>query len=203
MKIVAITLIAASLLVSCGGKEKTSAKEDKKDSVIKTEVTSANAGDLTIGYYDVEKLATDFDFYRNMSAEIEKEGAQIQKELENWQRAYETAATQLQKGMSGGTLMSDKIDQLDKKVKQAENNIISIQQNQMAAFQRKQMEVNSVLEKKLFQYSEEYAKANGIKMLYAKGAGSGIAYIDSAFDVTTSFIQYINAREKEIDAIAN
>lgn len=201
MRIIALTLITASVLASCGNDK--SKKDDKKDTVIKTEVATTNAGDLTIGYYEMDKLTTDFEFYRKISTEMEKEGAAIQRELENWQRAYETAATALQKGMSGGTLMSDKIDQLDKKVKQAEKNIISIQQNQMAAYQRKQMEMNSVLEKKLIQYSEDYAKANGIKMLYAKGAGSGIAYIDSAFDVTASFIQYINAKEKEIDAIAD
>lgn len=201
MRIIAIALVSAGILTSCGG-DKSNKKDGKKDgdTVIKTEVSSANVGDLTIAYYEMEKLTTGFDFYRTVSAEMEKEGLAIQQELEGWQRSYESAARKMTDGMQNGTLSTDQIEGLDRKVKQAEKSIMNIQQNKAVAYQQKQMEMNSVLEQKLVKYSEEYAKANGIKMLYAKGAGTGIAYIDSSFDVTEAFIQYINAKEKELNA---
>ena len=71
----------------------------------------------------------------------------------------------------------------------------------MGPDQQKQADLTRVLENKLLKYSEDFAKENGIKLLIAKGAGGGISYIDSAFDVTDAFIQYMNAKEKELDAM--
>lgn len=203
MRIIALTLITASVLASCGNEPSKKDKDDKKDTVIKTEVASTNAGDLTIAYYETEKLTTDFDFYKKTSSELEKEGGAIQKNLENWQRTYELNARKMTEGMQNGTLSTSQIEGYDKKVKDAEKNIVAIQQNQMMAFQTKQQKLTEVLDNKLKKYSEDFAKANGIKMLYSKGPGSPISYIDPAFDVTDAFVKYMNAKEKEIDAIAD
>lgn len=197
MRIVAISIISASLLLSCGNDQSKSDKKGGEETVIKTNVTSANAGDLTIGYYDSEKLTTDFAFFKNTSTQLEKEGMAIQQELESWQRKYENAARQLQENYSSLTL--DQQNNFDRTIKQSEKMIVSIQQNKLAPYQKKQADLTRVLENKLLKYSEDFAKENGIKLLIAKGAGGGISYIDSAFDVTDAFIQYMNAKEKELD----
>lgn len=199
MRIIAISIISASLLVSCGSDSSKDDKKDGEETVIKTNVTSTDAGDLTIGYYDSEKLTTDFTFFKNTSVQLEKEGMAIQQELESWQRKYENAARQLQENYSSLTVAQQ--NNFDRTIKQSEKMIVSIQQNKMAPYQQKQADLTRVLENKLLKYSEDFANENGIKLLIAKGAGGGISYIDSAFDVTDAFIQYMNAKEKELDAM--
>lgn len=198
MRIITISILSLGLFTACGGENSDKEKNTDKSTEINTTVTSADAGDLTIGYYDSEKLATDFDFFRETNMELEKEGAAIQSELESWQRKYENAARQLQQNYSA--LSMSQRDNYDKTIKQSEKMIMSIQQNKMIPYQQKQAELTGILESKLIKYSEEFSKANGIKLLIAKGAGGGISYIDGSFDVSDEFIQYMNAKEKELDA---
>lgn len=198
MRIFTISILSIGLFTACAEGESKEKKGDDESTVIETKVTSANAGDLTIGYYESEKLATDFDFFRETNMELEKEGAAIQAEMESWQRKGENAARQLQQNY--GSLSMSQRDNYDKTIKQAEKMLISIQQNKMIPYQQKQAELTGILENKLLKYSEEFAKANQIKLLIAKGAGGGISYIDEAFDVSDQFIQYMNAKEKELDA---
>lgn len=198
MKYVAIAILATGVLTSCGGEDAKKGDKDKEGTVIETKVTSADAGDLTIGFYETEKLATDFDFMREANEELTSEGAAIEKELINWQRSLETNYTNLQTGMNDGTLTVAEQMALDKKVQQAQGMIQNIQQTKGMQFSEKQADLGMKLEKKLLKYSEEFAEANGIKLLFARGPGSGISYIDGAFDVTDDFIKYMNARQKEL-----
>lgn len=201
MKKLLLGFIAVGLLTACGdSKEDKKEDKEKKETVIKTEVTSANAGDLTIGYYELEKLTTDFNFMRETDEELNKEGQAIQDELVYWQKVLEKNYTELQDGINKGILTSTEQENLSKKIEQAQTNLANIQQNKAAKFQQKQAELTLALEAKVLNYSEEFAKANGLKLLFARGPGSGISYIDGAFDVTDAFIQFMNARQDELNS---
>jgi outer membrane protein len=192
--------IALTLLSACSSEtDKSKEADSPKDTVIKTEVTSANAGDLTIGYYELERLATDFDFMRKADEQLTAEGQSIQDELIYWQRELETNYTKLNEGMNKGILTSTEQQALGKKVERAQQNLTNIQQNKAMKFQEKQADFNMKLEAKVLAYSEDFAKANGLKVLFARGPGSGISYIDGAFDMTDEFIEYMNARQKELN----
>ena len=183
-------------MASCGSDQED--KKEKEETVIKTEVTSTNAGDLTIGYYDLQKLSTDFDFMREADERLKKEGQSIQDELVYWQQSLESNYTKLQEGMNKGILTLAEQQSLGKKVEQAQANLANIQQSKAMAFNEKQTDFNMKLEAKVLAYSEEFAKANGLKLLFARGPGSGISYIDESFDVTDEFIDFMNARQKEL-----
>ena len=197
MRIVAISIISVALLTACGSDKKE--KEEKKaDTVIKTEVKSTNVGDLTIAYYDVERMAEGFEYFKKTMAQLEKEGRELEKNVQYWQSQGQEAAMRMQQGTQNGTLTSADMDALDRKYKQAEKNIRSLESNYME-FQQKQAELSQVFENKLSKAAEDFSKANGIKLLLARAPGSGIVYIEEGFDVSDSFIQYLNARQEEFD----
>lgn len=197
MRIVAISIISVGLLTACGS-DKAEKEEKKEDTVIKTEVKSTNAGDLTIAYYDVERMAEGFEYFKKTMAELEKEGRELEKNVQYWQSQGQEAAVKMQQGMQSGTLTAGEEKALDNKYKQAEKNIRSLESSYMA-FQQKQAELSTVFENKLSKAAEDFSKANGIKLLLARAPGSGIVYIEEGFDVTDSFIQYLNARQDEFD----
>lgn len=196
MKLFAIVLIAGTL-VACGG------KEDKKDKskVIKTEVTSANVGDLTIGYYDVEVMMKDFKLYAESQANLEKEGLAIQNEMESWQRRGMDAQTKMQEGYKNQTITTEQAQKLDKVLQEAERQIGNIQQMKMIPYQEKTAKLSQVIDNKVKGYSEEFAKANGLKLFLAKAPNGGIGYIDPAFDVSKEFIEFMNAKEDELNSV--
>lgn len=196
MKKLILGVAVLGLLASCGG-DKDGKKADGK-TVIETTVTSANAGDLTIGYYNADKLTTDFDFMRETDVKLQAEGRAIEEKLVRWQNIGQQSLAALEKGAQDGTLSVDQQIALDKKMQNAQRNIQQIQQTDYMDLQQRQGELSMVLEKKLLTYSEEFAKANGIKLIFARGGGSGISYIDDAFDITDEFIEYMNAKEKAL-----
>ncbi|GAB5419252.1 MAG: hypothetical protein Crog4KO_32960 [Crocinitomicaceae bacterium] len=193
MKKLLLGVAVFGLLVSCGEDDKEGKGEDS--TVIETKVTSANAGDLTIGYYDAEKLVTDFDFMRETDVKLKKEGEAIQKKMINWQTVMQSSYQKLQ----DPSLSVDQQLAYDRKMQNAQKQIQQIEQTELYDLQERQAKLSMALEQKLLKYSEEFGKANGIKLIFARGAGSGISYIDEAFDITDEFIKYMNAKEKAIE----
>ena len=127
MKNLFLGVAVVGLLASCGGDD----KEGKKEStVIETKVTSADAGDLTIGYYDAEKLATDFDFMRETDEKLKAEGAAIEEKLIRWQNIGQQSLSALEKGSQDGTLSVDQQIALDKKMQNAQRQIQNTQQTE-------------------------------------------------------------------------
>ncbi len=193
MKKLLLGVAVLGLLVSCGGEDKDGKEKDA--TVIETKVTSANAGDLTIGYYNAEKLVTDFDFMRETDVKLKKEGEAIQKKMINWQTVMQSSYQKLQ----DPSLSVDQQLAYDRKMQNAQKQIQQIEQTELYDLQERQAKLSMALEQKLLKYSEEFGKANGIKLIFARGAGSGISYIDEAFDITDEFIKYMNAKEKAIE----
>jgi len=189
-------LAVLGMLVSCGSDD-SDEKGGKNDSkVIETKVTSANAGDLTIGYYDIEKLYSEFTFFTTKGAELEKKAKDIEDKLVRWQQIGQSNLNKLQ----DPSLSMDQQIAADKKMQQAQSMIQQIKQGEAYNLQMEQAKFNTALEQKLLKYSESYGKENGIKLIFARGAGSGISYIDSAFDITDSFIEYMNAKEDSLNS---
>lgn len=196
MKKLFLGIAAVGLLASCGGDKEGEGKETTK---IETSVASVDAGDLTIGYYNADVLVTDFDFMRETDATLKKEGEAIQTKMINLQNIVQSSYQKLQ----DPSLSVDQQLAFDRKMQNAQKQLVQIEQTELYSLQERQAKLSMTLEQKLLKYSEEFAKANGIKLIFARGAGSGISYIDEAFDITDEFIAYMNAKEKEIEADMN
>ena len=196
MKKLFLGIAAVALLASCGGDKEGEGKETTK---IETSVASVDAGDLTIGYYNADVLVTDFDFMRETDATLKKEGEAIQTKMINLQNIVQSSYQKLQ----DPSLSVDQQLAFDRKMQNAQKQLVQIEQTELYSLQERQAKLSMTLEQKLLKYSEEFAKANGIKLIFARGAGSGISYIDEAFDITDEFIEYMNAKEKEIEADMN
>lgn len=196
MKNLFLGIAVLGLLASCGEDKE---EKGKESTVIETKVTSANAGDLTIGYYNAEKLVTDFDFMRETDKKLKSEGEAIQKKMINWQNVMQSSYQKLQ----DPSLSVDQQLAYDKKMQNAQKMIQQIEQTELYTLQERQAKLSMALEQKLLKYSEEFGKANGIKLIFARGAGSGISYIDEAFDITDEFIAFMNAKEKAIEEDIN
>lgn len=196
MKYLAMAFVATGVLTSCGGDKKEDGEKKGDKTVIETKVTSADAGDLTIGYYNMEKLYTDFDYVAENNGKLQADAEAIQNKLINYQTVAQDSYNKMQQeGLSVQQQMA-----YDKKMQNAQLAIQRIQQGEAYDLQMRQAEFSAAVEEKLLAYSEEFGKQNGIKLIFARGANSGISYIDEAFDITDDFIKFMNAKEK---AIAN
>jgi outer membrane protein len=183
----------AGILVSCGEKD---AKEKEKDPVVEVK----SVGELTIGYYEMEKIATDFKFYVDTQKDLEKKKKSLDDKLAAQQKAYESAAIALQNGVNSNTLSPNQVEAYQIKMRKAEEETFRIQQGEGMSLEKESMNANEVLMNKIEKYAKEFAEKNKIKLFLSKAVGGQVAYVDSTFNMTDPFIQYMNDQEDEINS---
>jgi outer membrane protein len=183
---------AALAIIGCGEK---SSKEEKEDP--KVEIKSV--GDLTIAYYEMDKIATDFEFYVDTQKDLEKKKKAMDDKLIVQQKAYESAAIALQNGMNSNTLSPNQAEAYQIKMRKAEEETFRIQQGEGLSLEKESMNANEVLMNKIEKYAKEFAEKNKIKLFLSKAVGGQVAYVDSTFNMTDPFIKYMNEQEDEIN----
>jgi Skp family chaperone for outer membrane proteins len=183
---------AAIAIIGCGEK---SSKEEKEDP--KVEIKSV--GDLTIAYYEMDKIAIDFKFYVDTQKDLEKKKKAMDDKLIVQQKAYESAAIALQNGMNSNTLSPNQAEAYQIKMRKAEEETFKIQQGEGLSLEKESMNANEVLMNKIEKYAKEFAEKNKIKLFLSKAVGGQVAYVDSTFNMTDPFIKYMNEQEDEIN----
>lgn len=188
--------VAVLSISACSDSKKETESTDENENP-KVEVKSV--GELTIGYYDMAKIATDFDFYVNTQKSLEKKKMSFDSKLSVQQKAYENAAVALQKGMNSNTLSPNQIAGYQDKMRKAEEETFRLQQSEGMALENESMKANEVLINKIEAYAKDFAEQNGLKLFLSKAVGGQITYVDSTFNMTDSFIDFMNKKEKKIE----
>lgn len=199
MKYLFVSALVATTLYACSSgsdksKEGTDAEPEKSSTV-----SVVNAGDLKIGYYNVDSIPARFDLYKSELASIEKEGKQLEAQAKQIQDKYEKIAQAYESGMRTQSLTPNQQISYEQQLQQLQQEMMEFQNSRMAAFQNKQMTTNQAMQNKITLYGQEFAKDKGLNMFLIAGAGSSVAFADAKFDLTNDFIDYINKKEKELN----
>lgn len=196
-RVLNISMVACLLvLTACSGDDKPEGK--KSDEPTKVQVKSV--GPLTIAYFQQDSLATNFNFYVETQKTLEGKKAQIDAKVAVQQKAYESAAYALQSGMQSNSLSQNQAEGFQRKMAQCEQEVMRIQQTELASFEQESYEANEVLMNKIEAYAKEFAKKNNIKLFLSKAMGGQILYVDSQFDMTSDFINFMNNKEDELNS---
>ena len=164
-----------------------------------TNIEVKSVGELTIGYYDLEKIPTEFTFYKETQLSLASEGASLEKELMRWQEEGTRAQNQLQQGAQAQTLTDNQMITLQNKIRDCETKIMQIQRDKLEPYQQKSYELNQVLANKIDAYGREFSQNNGLKLFLSYQMGGGVTYIDSSFNMTDEFITFMNDKEKALN----
>lgn len=199
MKKIFGVLVISSLLISCG--EKTA--KDTSEKVLEKASTSHSAGELVIGFYNSDSIPANFNFYKVEEAALEKEGRGLESQLVSKQQGLQNLYNRYQSGMQNQSLTPNQMETLGRQIQEAEAGIARFQQEQLGAFQNKQMESTIALQNKVKAYSNEFAKEKGITLFLILGQGASTAYVDEAYDFTSEFIAYMNEKEDALNADLN
>lgn len=173
-------LALVGLMASCGGEDKGDKKEDSKET---SDVS------LKIAYYDIGIMFNELDFTQEANKQMQTELLALEQEYQKLQQRAQTSYQRMQ----NPNLSVDQQLAADRSMQSAQKKMVEMQQGPLYELEMKQAQLQNELTGYLFKYSEEYAKANGINMMYATGLPGGqIMYIDKSFDITEEFTKYVN-----------
>jgi Skp family chaperone for outer membrane proteins len=195
-----VIALSCTLLISCGGSE----GEESTKEIAPVEVKSFDG--LKIGYYNTDSIALNFEYYVAELGTLEKRGAELERKGAALQSKYEKKMMEYQRGMQSNSLSANQVQNYETQLGKLQGELGQFQQVELAEFQNLQLKSNEVLMNKIGQYSQEFAKNNGLTLFFALSKPSGLsasvpalAYADTTLDMTMPFINYMNKKESEIN----
>ncbi|MDX1445995.1 OmpH family outer membrane protein [Lishizhenia sp.] len=199
-KLIASFAMGALVLASCNTTTPSSTEETNVKTPGKTasEIEVKNSEGLKIAYYVQDSIPTGFNYYREIDSMLQAKQAQYQSKLERMYAKYEQYAAEVQRRDQNNEISSFDYEKIQKEIARRQQEIQQIEQNEGRVLQQETMNYTNALANKISGAGNEYAKENGIDILFFYQKGGQITYISDAFDVTEDFISYLNKREQEI-----
>lgn len=196
MRRVIIGCIGLGLLLSVTACS--SSNSTKKDNSTKTINKGVADSTLTIAFYYQDSIATQFDFYREIDSIVKGKQLSFQKELEGKMRAFQNYQAEIQKRYDNNEITGYEIEGIQRAMAQKQQSIAAFRDQKGGALQKKVMQYTIALSNKIDAAAKEFSKEKGIDLLLYYQQGGQITFINSAYDVTENFIDYLNQREGEL-----
>ncbi len=195
--LITIAFVIGGLTTSCGDKN---AKDDTKSAKTngETSVKSVNNGGVRIAYYVQDSVATQFRFYVEIDSMLKAKELDFQSNLESKYRSYQAYEADIQRRIENDEITGYQFEEIQKTALQKQQAIQQFEQQKGMELQRESMQYQIALMNKISQAGEEFSEENNIDILFFYQKGGQITYISNAFDVTESFIEYLNQREDEL-----
>ena len=185
---ITLSLLLAGSLAACN-QNKT---EDKAAPAAATSATSAKGVKAEeIVFVNSDSLLTKYDYFKDMSARLEKKGKQAQADLVSKGQAFQREVAEYQK--AAATMAADQRQATEQRLQRKQQELQAYQQNAGAQVQNDQAGEQAKLYEKVAEFLKVYAKDKGYKMVmtYQKG-NSGILYGDASLDITSDVVKKLN-----------
>ena len=185
---ITLSLVLAGSLAACNQN-----KTEEKTAATTTSATSSTTGAKAeeIVFVNSDSLLTKYEYFKDMSARLEKKGKAAQADLVSRGQAFQREVAEYQK--AAATLSADQRQATEQRLQRKQQELQAYQQNAGAQVQNDQSGEQAKLYEKVAEFLKTYAKDKGYKMVmtYQKG-NSGILYGDASLDITSDVVKKLN-----------
>lgn len=185
---ITLSLLLAGSLAACN-QNKTEDKATPATAAGTTTTTGVKAEEIV--FVNSDSLLTKYDYFKDMSARLEKKGKAAQADLVNKGQAFQREVAEYQK--AAATMAADARQATEQRLQRKQQELQAYQQNAGAQVQQEQAGEQAKLYEKVAEFLKVYAKDKGYKMVmtYQKG-NSGILYGDASLDITSEVVKKLN-----------
>lgn len=195
MNVLSVALISTAFLsASCGDKKGNKTQDD----VSEPKVVVAKDSTIKIGYYHVDSLNEQYALVKDISDEIEVKIKKLSSGFEAEVKTFETWATQMEKKMKDGLLLSSEEKKFMEEFQRRQMALGEKEQKLSMKVQEMQSENFIKATNRVNDFVKRYAQENGFDMIFQYQIGGQIIYINEAFDVTKDIISGLNKEYEEI-----
>jgi len=184
---ITLALALAGSLAACN-QNKT---DDKATPAATTSTTATGVKAEEIVFVNSDSLLTKYDYFKDMTARLEKKGKAAQADLVSRGQAFQREVAEYQKAQA--TMAADQRQATEQRLQRKNQELQAYQQNAGAQVQQEQAGEQAKLYEKVAEFLKVYAKDKGYKMVmtYQKG-NSGILYGDASLDITSDVVKKLN-----------
>jgi outer membrane protein len=166
----------------------------------KTAAATATPADKPeIVYVNQDTLSLKYQYSKDMRKRLEEKGKSAQNDVGGRKQAFQREVVEYQKGAN--SLSADQRATTEQRLQREGQELQTYEQNATAQFQNDQSSESQKLYEKVYNFSKQYAKDNGYKMVFTFTTGNtNLLYADKSLDVTADFLKKLNdayAKEKK------
>lgn len=185
---ITLSVLLAGSLAACN-QNKTEDKTATTAAPATSSTTGARAEEIV--FVNSDSLLTKYEYFKDMSARLEKKGKAAQADLVSRGQAFQREVAEYQK--AAATLSADQRQATEQRLQRKQQELQAYQQNAGAQVQNDQSGEQAKLYEKVAEFLKTYAKDKGYKMVmtYQKG-NSGILYGDASLDITSDVVRKLN-----------
>ena len=152
-----------------------------------------------IVYINEDTVNTKYNASLDMRKRLEDKGKSMQNDVGGKRQALQREIAEYQK--NAATMSADQRQATEQRLQRQGQNEQSYEQNASAQMQTAQADESKKLYDKVYEFTKQYAKENGYKMVLTFQSGSAqLLYADPSLDVTADYLKKINeayAKEKK------
>jgi outer membrane protein len=195
--VIGVFAIGTVLMSGSCGKKNT--KNDAKTTEVKVNpIDSSSAGNaaIRVAYYNVDSLNENYQLVKDVSADIERKIKSKSSSFEAEVKRFETWATDMEKKMRNGELLSKEEKQFAEQFQKRQMELAKKEQQLGAEIQEMQMSELTRASNRVNAFVKAYALEHGYDMIFQYQMGGQIIYINEAFDVSEDIINGLNEEYK-------
>jgi len=178
---ITLSILIAGSIAACKPKTEENTTAVKSTSATKSEIVFINQ----------DSLMAKYDYAKDMKKRLEDKGKAAQNDVGGRKQAFQREVAEYQKGAN--TLSADQRSGTEQRLQREGQDLQTYEQNTSAQLQNEQASETQKLYDKVYQFTKQYAKEKGYKMVLTFQTGNtGLLYADTSVDVTTDVIKRLN-----------
>ncbi|MDP9080647.1 MAG: OmpH family outer membrane protein [Bacteroidota bacterium] len=157
----------------------------------KTAATTATSVKPEIVYINQDSVSLKYEYAKDMRKRMEDKGKTAQNDVGGRKQAFQREVADYQK--VANTLSADQRQTKEQDLQRKGQDLQTYEQNASAQFQNEQAGETQKLYEKIYNFSKQYAKDNGYKMILTFQTGNTqLLYADPSLEVTADFLKKLN-----------
>jgi outer membrane protein len=144
-----------------------------------------------IVYINQDTVSLKYEYAKDMRKRMEDKGKSAQSDVGGRKQAFQREVVEYQK--TANSLSADQRASKEQTLQREGQDLQTYEQNASAQFQNEQAGETQKLYERVYNFSKQYAKDNGYKMILTFQTGNTqLLYADKSLDITADFLKKLN-----------
>jgi outer membrane protein len=148
------------------------------------------SGDLSIAYVNSDTLLSKYEYFKDISSDLEKKRAKLESEYRNRAEGLQREIQNFQNTAQNMTMNQARAKEEELTVKQ--QNLYQYQQTLGQQLVEEESKLNEQLYNAVSGYLSEFSGSNKYHLVLTYTKGSGVLYADKRLDITDEVIKGLN-----------
>ncbi len=169
-------------------------KKSDKGSEGATAALMANAGDVSIAYFNMDSVMSQWSLYDDYQQDLQQKQTELEADFagrtETFYQSVQDAQYKIQKGLVTRT----EAEQLQQQLATEEQNLQVLQNQYAVQLQEEGMVKNRKMLDMIETYVAELSKSTGYSYVYSYSFGGNLIYGAKSLDITSAVVEGLNTK---------